>query len=72
MKKLSLTNLSKTNLSKMQEQAITGGSSDSCICAALCTSCSCRDDDSAERTNDESMDSDLENCVDENIKGDIM
>ena len=72
MKKLSLTNLSKTNLSKMQEQAIIGGSSDSCICAALCTNCSCNGDIDAEHFTDDGMEVDLDESVEDRVAGDIM
>ena len=69
MKKLSLSNLSKTNLSKMQEQAIIGGLSDYCICAALCTSCSCHKDGNAEEITNNRMDSDQESNTESIVKG---
>ena len=72
MKKLSLSNLSKTNLSKMQEQAIIGGTSDYCICAALCTNCSCNRDGDAEGIAEKSMDPEVESNTDSMVKGDIM
>ena len=45
MKKLSLSNLSRINLSRMQEQAIIGGSSDNCICPFGCSNCNCGAED---------------------------
>lgn len=72
MKKLSLTNLSKTNLSKMQEQAIIGGTFDYCVCAALCTSCSCEGIDDAEGITEKSMNPEVESNTDNMVKGDIM
>lgn len=41
MKRLSLAKLSKVNLSKMQEQAIVGGSTGECICPYACSACYC-------------------------------
>lgn len=48
MKQLSLSNLSKMNLSKIQERAIIGGSSQcGCVCSYTC-SCACNPSDYAE------------------------
>lgn len=49
MKKLSLSNLSQINLSRMQEQAIIGGSSDNCICPFACNDCRCNEEMAEEK-----------------------
>ena len=56
----------------MQEQAIIGGLSDYCICAALCTSCSCEGIDDAEDVTNNSMNPDVDSNTDSMVKGDIM
>lgn len=60
------------NLSRMQEQAVIGGLSDGCICAALCIYCSCNGEVDAEHFTDDSMEVDLEDCVEEKVNGEIM
>ena len=56
----------------MQEQAIIGGSSDRCICAALCTYCDCNGVVDAEHFTEDGMEVDLDNSVEDRFEGDIM
>ena len=53
MKELSLLNLSKQTLDKLQENAVKGGGLPSCMCGVISDNCKCRDGDweNAENTN---------------------
>lgn len=41
MKKLSLSNLSKHALDRLQQNAVRGGGLPSCVCGYICDNCSC-------------------------------
>ena len=55
MKKLSLMQLSKDNLDKIQQRAVMGGDQCACICGYICSSCGCHtaEDMAVKKANDQ-------------------